>query len=176
MEYKVQYVLAIGLESDDVTLVLKLGLSIRQDSCTVQIVRLPGPDTIKSKLNKIFSFRVCIFVFLWVLNSWTDISMATPDPGPESITETHLDRMSLVSHPGVHYSRTSIIRPPLGSGPWIGVRIREMFRIRKMSTCAHYMYLIAKVIENHDLSCPSRTSTHIHIHHTGNTNITSMMF
>ena len=77
---------------------------------------------------------------------------------------------------GAVYSRTSIIQPPLGSGPWIGVRIREMFRIRKMSTCAHYMYLIAKVIENHDLSCPSRTSTRIHIHHTGNTNITSMMF
>ena len=38
-----------GLESDDVTLVLKLGLSTRQDSRTVQIVRLPGPDTIKSE-------------------------------------------------------------------------------------------------------------------------------
>ena len=66
----------------------------------------------------------------------------------------------------VHYSRTSIIRPPLGSGPWIGVRIREMFRIRTMSTCAHYMYLISKVIEKYDLLCPSRTSTRIHIHHT----------
>ena len=74
------------------------------------------------------------------------------------------------------YSRTSIIRPPLGSGPWIGVRIREMFRIRRMSMCAHYMYLISKVVENYDLSCPSRTSTRLHIHHTSNTNITSMMF
>ena len=74
------------------------------------------------------------------------------------------------------YSRTSIIRPPLGSGPWIGVRIREMFRIRRMSTCAHYMYLISKVVENYDLSCPSRTSTRLHIHHTSNANITSMMF
>ena len=74
------------------------------------------------------------------------------------------------------YSRTSIIRPPLGSSPWIGVRIREMFRIRRMSTCAHYMYLISKVVENYDLSCPSRTSTRLHIHHTSNANITSMMF
>ena len=76
----------------------------------------------------------------------------------------------------ITYSRTSIIRPPLGSGPWIGVRIREMFRIRRMSTCAHYMYLISKVVENYDLSCPSRTSTRLHIHRTSNTNITSMMF
>ena len=30
--------------------------------------------------------------------------------------------------------------------------------------------------ENYDLSCPSRTSTCIHIHHTSNTNIISMMF
>ena len=40
--------LTIGLESDDVTLVLKLGFSTRQDGRAVQIVRLPGPDTIKS--------------------------------------------------------------------------------------------------------------------------------
>ena len=33
---------AIGLESDDVTLVLKLGLSTRQDGRTVQIVHLPS--------------------------------------------------------------------------------------------------------------------------------------
>ena len=31
--------------------------------------------------------------------------MATPDPGPERITDTHLDRVSLVSHPGVHHGR-----------------------------------------------------------------------
>ena len=80
---------------------LKVGLSTRQDSCTVQIVRLPGPDTIKSNYNKDFGFRVHTFAFLWVLNSWTDISTATPDLGPEKITETRLDRISLVSHPGV---------------------------------------------------------------------------
>ena len=40
---------------------------------------------------------------VWVLNSWTDIS--TADPGPERITETHLDRISIVSHVGVHYGR-----------------------------------------------------------------------
>ena len=79
--------------------------STRQDGRTVQIVRLPGPDAIKSKENKNFSFRVRSFVFLWVLNSWTDISTVTPDPGPERITETHLDRISLVSHPGVHHGR-----------------------------------------------------------------------
>ena len=33
---------AIGLERDDVTLVLKLGLSTRQDGRTVQIVHLPS--------------------------------------------------------------------------------------------------------------------------------------
>ena len=97
--------LTIGLESDDVTLVLKLGLSTRQDGHTVQIVQLPRSDAIKSNQNKKNSFRFCTFVFLWVLNSWTDISTATPDPGPERITETHLDRISLVSHPGVHHSR-----------------------------------------------------------------------
>ena len=32
---------AIGLESDDVTLVLKLGVSTRQDGRTIQIVKLP---------------------------------------------------------------------------------------------------------------------------------------
>ena len=37
----------IGLFSDDVTLVLKRGLSTRQDGRTVQIVRLPGPDMTK---------------------------------------------------------------------------------------------------------------------------------
>ena len=95
----------MGLESDDVTLVLKLGLSTRQDGRTVQIVRLPGPDMInRNKIIKI-SFRARTFVFLWVLNSWTDISAATPDPGPERSTETHLDRISLVSHPGVHHCR-----------------------------------------------------------------------
>ena len=31
--------------------------------------------------------------------------MATPDPGPERVTETHLDQISIVSHPGVHHSR-----------------------------------------------------------------------
>ena len=35
-----------------------------------------------------------------------------------------------------------------------------------MSMCMHYMYVISKVIENNDLSCPSRTSTRMHIHHT----------
>ena len=33
---------AIGLESDDVTLVLKLGVSTRQDGRTIQIVQLPA--------------------------------------------------------------------------------------------------------------------------------------
>ena len=50
-----------GLESDDFTLVLKLGLSTRQDGRTVQIVRcptyIPGPDTtqIQLKLKVLFS-------------------------------------------------------------------------------------------------------------------------
>ena len=72
--------------------------------------------------------------------------------------------------PSLLYSWTSIIRPPLGGGPWRSVQIK------KMSMCTHYMYLMSKVIENYDLSCPSRTSTCIHIHHTSHTNITSMMF
>ena len=33
---------AIGLESDDVTLVLKLGVSTIQDGRTIQIVQLPA--------------------------------------------------------------------------------------------------------------------------------------
>ena len=34
--------------------------------------------------------------------------MATPDPGPERITETHLDRIFLVSHAGVHHGRDMV--------------------------------------------------------------------
>ena len=64
-------------------------------------------DLTRPNQNKIkyISCRVHTFVFPWVLNSWTDISTATPDPVPERITETHLDLISLVSHPGVHHGR-----------------------------------------------------------------------
>ena len=75
------------LHVHDVTLVLKLGLSTRQDGRTV--CPWIWQDQIKIESN--FFFRVRTFVFLWVLISWTDISTATPDPGPGRITETHLD-------------------------------------------------------------------------------------
>ena len=47
----------IGLESDDVTLVLKLGLNYKQDGRTIQSVWLPGPETTKSKRNKKWVFE-----------------------------------------------------------------------------------------------------------------------
>ena len=96
---------SIRLENDDVKLVLEQSLSTSDQDLARESynTNCMTPWTRHCQIKKEnFSFRVRTFVFLWVLNSWTDIRTATPDPGPERSTETQLDR---ISSAGMHHGR-----------------------------------------------------------------------